>query len=76
MVLLGPAHRSWVAGLALPEARSFQTPLGPVPLAMPAMELARAAITVNAIVPVAATAMTETVPFLKSYVDAMKAGLS
>ncbi|TFV67052.1 UNVERIFIED_ORG: SDR family oxidoreductase [Bacillus sp. AZ43] len=39
-----------------------------------AMELARARITVNAIVPVAATAMTETVPFLKPYVDALKAG--
>ncbi len=36
-----------------------------------AMELARASITVNAVVPVAATAMTETVPFLKPYVDAM-----
>jgi 3-oxoacyl-[acyl-carrier protein] reductase len=39
-----------------------------------AMELARARITVNAIVPVAATAMTETVPFLKPYVDALNAG--
>jgi NAD(P)-dependent dehydrogenase (short-subunit alcohol dehydrogenase family) len=39
-----------------------------------AMELARAGITVNAIVPVAATAMTETVPFLKPYVDALQAG--
>ena len=39
-----------------------------------AMELARAEITVNAIVPVAATAMTETVPFLKPYVDALEAG--
>jgi NAD(P)-dependent dehydrogenase (short-subunit alcohol dehydrogenase family) len=39
-----------------------------------AMELARAEITVNAIVPVAATAMTETVPFLKPYVDALNAG--
>jgi NAD(P)-dependent dehydrogenase (short-subunit alcohol dehydrogenase family) len=39
-----------------------------------ALELARAEITVNAIVPVAATAMTETVPFLKPYVDALKAG--
>jgi NAD(P)-dependent dehydrogenase (short-subunit alcohol dehydrogenase family) len=38
------------------------------------MELARARITVNAVVPVAATAMTETVPFLKPYVDALKAG--
>ena len=39
-----------------------------------AMELARAGITVNAIVPVAATAMTETVPFLKPYIDALQAG--
>jgi NAD(P)-dependent dehydrogenase (short-subunit alcohol dehydrogenase family) len=39
-----------------------------------AMELARAEITVNAVIPVAATAMTETVPFLKPYVDALKAG--
>ncbi|HWD05481.1 MAG TPA: SDR family NAD(P)-dependent oxidoreductase [Amycolatopsis sp.] len=39
-----------------------------------ALELARAQITVNAIVPVAATAMTETMPFLKKYVDALKAG--
>ena len=39
-----------------------------------AMELARAGITVNAIVRVAATGMTETVPFLKPYVDAVQAG--
>jgi NAD(P)-dependent dehydrogenase (short-subunit alcohol dehydrogenase family) len=39
-----------------------------------AMELARAGITVNAIIPVAATAMTETIPALKPYVDALKAG--
>jgi NAD(P)-dependent dehydrogenase (short-subunit alcohol dehydrogenase family) len=39
-----------------------------------AMELARAQITVNAIVPVAATAMTATVPFLEPYVDALQAG--
>ncbi len=39
-----------------------------------AMELARANITVNAIVPVAATSMTETVPFLRPYIDALRAG--
>jgi NAD(P)-dependent dehydrogenase (short-subunit alcohol dehydrogenase family) len=39
-----------------------------------AMELARAQITVNAIIPVAATAMTETIPALKPFVDALKAG--
>jgi NAD(P)-dependent dehydrogenase (short-subunit alcohol dehydrogenase family) len=39
-----------------------------------ALELARAGITVNAVVPVAATGMTETAPFLKPYVDALRAG--
>ncbi|RBY90249.1 3-oxoacyl-ACP reductase [Blastococcus sp. TBT05-19] len=39
-----------------------------------AMELARAEITVNAIVPVAATAMTETVPFLQPYIKALETG--
>ncbi|WP_214404266.1 SDR family oxidoreductase [Pseudonocardia lacus] len=39
-----------------------------------AMELAKARITANAIVPVAATGMTETIPFLKQYIDAIKAG--
>ncbi|MGF7238998.1 MAG: SDR family NAD(P)-dependent oxidoreductase [Frankia sp.] len=39
-----------------------------------ALELARARITVNAVIPVAATAMTETAPFLKPYVDALAAG--
>jgi NAD(P)-dependent dehydrogenase (short-subunit alcohol dehydrogenase family) len=38
------------------------------------MELARAEITVNAVIPVAATAMTESVPFLKPYVDALEKG--
>jgi NAD(P)-dependent dehydrogenase (short-subunit alcohol dehydrogenase family) len=39
-----------------------------------ALELARAKVTVNAIVPVAATAMTETVPFLRGYADALARG--
>ncbi|MEU5951435.1 SDR family NAD(P)-dependent oxidoreductase [Streptomyces sp. NPDC047525] len=38
------------------------------------MELARADITVNAIVPVAATAMTETIPAFAPYVAAMREG--
>ncbi|AUA08570.1 Putative short-chain type dehydrogenase/reductase [Streptomyces malaysiensis subsp. malaysiensis] len=38
------------------------------------MELARADITVNAIVPVAATAMTETIPAFAPYVEALKNG--
>jgi NAD(P)-dependent dehydrogenase (short-subunit alcohol dehydrogenase family) len=38
------------------------------------MELARADITVNAIIPVAATAMTETIPAFAPYVEAMRHG--
>ncbi|MFZ3568180.1 SDR family NAD(P)-dependent oxidoreductase [Streptomyces sp. BH097] len=38
------------------------------------MELSRANITVNAIVPVAATAMTETIPAFAPYIEAMRAG--
>jgi NAD(P)-dependent dehydrogenase (short-subunit alcohol dehydrogenase family) len=39
-----------------------------------AMELARAGVTVNAVVPVAATAMTETIPVLRPYVEALREG--
>ena len=31
-MLLGPVHRVWVTGLALPRASAFETPLGQVPL--------------------------------------------
>ena len=41
-----------------------------------AMELARAGVTVNAVVPVAATAMTETIPALQAYAAALRAGES
>ena len=40
-----------------------------------AMELAKAGVTVNAVIPNAATAMTETIPFLAPYVDLMTQGL-
>jgi NAD(P)-dependent dehydrogenase (short-subunit alcohol dehydrogenase family) len=39
-----------------------------------AMECARAGITVNAIIPNAATAMTRTIPFLAPFVEAMERG--
>ncbi len=32
VVLLGPVHRVWVQGLALPGVDFFQTPLGDIPL--------------------------------------------
>jgi NAD(P)-dependent dehydrogenase (short-subunit alcohol dehydrogenase family) len=40
-----------------------------------AMELGRANVTVNAVIPNAATAMTETIPFLAPYVERMEQGL-
>ncbi|NMO00940.1 4-hydroxyphenyl-beta-hydroxyacyl-CoA dehydrogenase [Gordonia sp. TBRC 11910] len=39
-----------------------------------AMELKKAGITANAVCPVAATAMTETIPFLAPYIEGMRAG--
>jgi NAD(P)-dependent dehydrogenase (short-subunit alcohol dehydrogenase family) len=39
-----------------------------------ALELDRAGIAVNAVIPVAATGMTETAPFLEPYVDALRNG--
>ena len=38
VVLLGPAHRAAVAGIALPSVRAFATPLGEVRLAQGAIE--------------------------------------
>jgi len=32
VVLLGPAHRDWFEGLALPSAGAFRTPLGDIPI--------------------------------------------
>jgi hypothetical protein len=32
VVLLGPCHREWLAGFAVPRARAFATPLGLVPI--------------------------------------------
>lgn len=39
-----------------------------------ALELARANVAVNAVIPVAATGMTESLPFVQPYVEAMRAG--
>jgi MEMO1 family protein len=41
VVLLGPAHRVLIRGLALPGAREFETPLGPVTIDADAAALAR-----------------------------------
>ncbi|MGH8743268.1 MAG: AmmeMemoRadiSam system protein B [Burkholderiales bacterium] len=42
VILLGPAHRVYVEGLALPSVTSFATPLGTVPLDTEAMRQIRA----------------------------------
>lgn len=39
VVLLGPAHRAYVTGLALPEADAFETPLGTVRVDRAALKL-------------------------------------
>ena len=39
VVLLGPTHRKYVRGLALPSATAFSTPLGTVPLDIDALKL-------------------------------------
>jgi AmmeMemoRadiSam system protein B len=39
VVLLGPSHRAYLAGLALPEASVFETPLGPVEVDREALAL-------------------------------------
>jgi AmmeMemoRadiSam system protein B len=41
VVLLGPAHRVYVEGLALPSVDAFETPLGNIPLDGPAREAVR-----------------------------------
>jgi AmmeMemoRadiSam system protein B len=37
VVLLGPAHRVWVNGMALPGVAAFETPLGTIPLDLDAI---------------------------------------
>ncbi|MFL2750255.1 MAG: AmmeMemoRadiSam system protein B [bacterium] len=34
IVLLGPAHRVWIQGIAFPGVEAFETPLGRIPLAV------------------------------------------
>lgn len=36
VVLIGPSHFAWFAGLAMPDASAWATPLGTVPIASPA----------------------------------------
>lgn len=47
VLLLAPAHRAYVHGMALPEATSFMTPLGEVPLDLEAMTQLRSRLPLN-----------------------------
>jgi len=38
VVLLGPSHRTWFRGLAIPSVKAFDTPLGAIPLEQAALE--------------------------------------
>jgi len=42
VVLAGPAHRAFVRGLAVPSARIFDSPLGPIPVDRDGMDALRA----------------------------------
>jgi len=37
VVLLGPSHRTWFRGLAIPSVKAFETPLGAIPLEQAAL---------------------------------------
>ncbi len=67
VVLLGPTHRVPVAGLALPEADAFETPLGLVPVVEPdrAVRSAHPAIVDRADVHLLEHSLEVHVPFLQ-----------
>jgi hypothetical protein len=62
VVLLGPAHRAYVPGLALPEATAFATPLGDVQLDTEAM--ARLAVRRSAVAHAREHSLEVELPFL------------
>jgi len=68
VVLLGPAHRMAMQGLALPAAEVFETPLGNVPLDLTAMQaLSRfPQVSVNAAAHEREHALEVQLPFLQS----------
>ncbi len=71
VVLLGPAHRLAVRGLALPEADVFETPLGRVALDRAAMTLLRALpqVLVNAEAHAHEHALEVQLPFLQTVLE-------
>lgn len=70
VVLLGPCHRVYTDGLALPGATAFQTPLGAVPVDAAAPELnALTQVRTSALVHAEEHSLEVHVPFLQSVLD-------
>lgn len=71
VVLLGPTHRVAVAGLALPDAGSFDSPLGPIPLdgELVAAALALPQVVVSKAAHAAEHSLEVQLPFLQRVLD-------
>ncbi|MEW5892364.1 MAG: AmmeMemoRadiSam system protein B [Pseudomonadota bacterium] len=71
VILLGPVHRVWVKGLALPNAESFETPLGRVPLDQEAIQAIRdlPQVEVNASAHALEHSLEVQLPFLQTVLD-------
>lgn len=73
VVLLGPAHRVPVSGLALPGVELFRTPLGLVPVGKAAFDqLGRSAVTVNPAAHRREHCLEVQLPFLQVVLDKFK----
>lgn len=73
VVLLGPAHRVPVSGLALPGVELFRTPLGLVPVGKAAFEqLGRDAVTVNPAAHRGEHCLEVQLPFLQVVLDSFR----
>lgn len=72
VVLLGPVHRVWVEGLALPVADQFETPLGSVPLDESAIAALRdlPQVETNAAAHAMEHSLEVHLPFLQEMLDA------
>jgi hypothetical protein len=71
VVMLGPAHRVAVRGLALPTAEAFATPLGVVPLDIEAMRAVQTLpqVTVSAAAHATEHCLEVQLPFLQAVLD-------